>query len=199
MPGMTYKACSLLWSALLHRHNQRLCSIGLGWFINRFKRLGKEVVVLSSLTFSISFFSCLLLVCNNLIIISSLQGSSTSFLRKVYPFLQQGHNSNQRWSLYIRWSSHPFYYFISDLDSSFFLDMSEDWYEDTSRLLFNDLSQGTLSICVFALNNFRPLCVTPSMQWKVLPFGFQSVKSPLAWFVCHCSLRNHVMVILLHQ
>lgn len=152
--GMTYRCCSLLWSALLHYHNQRLHSIGLEWFINKWERPGKKVVVLKNLLFSISFLfcSCWLVVCNNLIIIFSLQGSPTSFLRKVYPFLQQGHNSNQWWSLCICWSTHFLYYLLSDLDSSFFLGVSEDWYEDTSCLLFNDLSQGTLSFCIFTLN-----------------------------------------------
>lgn len=109
---------------------------------------------------------------NNLIIIFSFQGSSTNFLRKVYPFLQQGHNSNQWWSLCLCWSSHFLYYIISDLESSFFLGVSEDWYEDTSCLLFNDLSQGTLSFCIFTLNVFRSLCVTHKKKWKAPPFGF---------------------------
>jgi len=112
------------------------------------------------------------MVCNNLIIIFSFQGSSTNFLRKVYPFLQQGHNSNQGWSLCVCWSSHFLYYLISSLDSSFYLVVSEDWYEDTSCLLFDGLSQGTLSVCIFALNLFRSLCVTYRKQQKASPFGF---------------------------
>jgi len=144
--GMTYRWCSLLWSTLLHYHNQRLHSTGLGWFISKWERARKKVVVLKSLSFSISFLfcSCWLLICNNLILIFLFQGSSTNFLRKVYPFLQQEYNSNQWWSLCLCWSSHFLYYLSSDLDSSFFLGVSEDWYEDTSCLLFYNLSQGTL-------------------------------------------------------
>lgn len=171
---MTYRWCSLLWSVLLQYHNQRLHSIGLGWFINKLERVGKEVVVSNSLTFFISFLfcSCLLVICNNLIITFLFQGSSTNFLRKIYPFLQQRHNSKQEWSLYICWNSHLLYFLISDLGSSFLLGVSADWYEDTSCLLFNDLSQGTLSFCIFRLNDFRPLCVTHRKRRKVSPFGF---------------------------
>jgi len=172
--GMTYWWCSLLWSALLHYHNQTLHSTRLGWFLRKWERPGKKVVLLKSLSFSISFLfcSCWLVACNNLILIFLFQGSSTNFLRKVYPFLQQEHNSNQRWSLCICWSSHFLYYLISDFGSSFFLGVSEDWYEDTSCLLFNNLSQGTLSFCIFTLNVFRSLCVTHRKQRKASPFGF---------------------------
>lgn len=70
------------------------------------------------------------------------QGSSTSFIRKIYSLFQQEHSSNQGWSLYVCRSSHHYCPRLHFFVTSFLPGLSEDWYENTSCMLFSHLSQG---------------------------------------------------------
>lgn len=108
-----------------------------------------------TITFSALCFLCLSMpeVCNNHI--SFFQGSSASFLRKIYNLFQQEHTSNQGWSLYICRSSHHYCPFLHFFVTSFLLGLSEDWYENTNCMLLSHLSQGEDHFAFISMNAFE--------------------------------------------